>query len=228
MTALVTAPCVLILDDDPEITSAIARGLQRLGYETSEEQQVATALEQLREKEFDAAVIDVMIGADSGLDLVRLLRREGNRTPVVMLSALSTVEDRTAGLEAGANDYVVKPFSFSELSARLKVQERRATDRRARLDRSGRQLRSGSRTVGLTEREFALLAVFASHPGEPLSRSHLFDLLWAAEGASAQNVVDVYVGALRRKLSLSKDFGFEIQTVRNRGFQLAGVPPEIM
>lgn len=221
-------PCVLIVDDDPEITAALGRGLARLGYDITAKHQVATGLDQLRARTFDAAIVDVRIGTDSGLDLVRIARRDGITTPVLMLSALSTVEDRAAGLEAGADDYVVKPFSFEELAARLKVQERRARDQRAVLDATGWALRRGARTVTLTQREFALLHVLARHPGQPVSRVDLFDLIWAAEGASAQNVVDVYVGALRRKLDPATDFGFELKTIRNRGFQLDGAPPRII
>ncbi|WP_372836694.1 response regulator transcription factor [Puniceibacterium confluentis] len=221
---------ILIVDDDPEITSALARGLALHGYDTVSEHRTDAALARLRAESMGAAIVDVMIGADSGIDLVRALRAEGIGLPIVMLSALSEVEDRARGLEAGADDYIVKPFSFDELVARLKVQERRArTDapRRARLDPATRKVIGRTRDVVLTEREFALMLLLANHAGEALTRGRIFDTLWAGEGTSSENVVDVYLGYLRRKLDPAADFGFEIKTLRNRGFMLDGSAPEI-
>jgi DNA-binding response OmpR family regulator len=221
-------PQVLVVDDDPEITSVLSRGLALHGYDALSAHGVDAALEGLRGGPVDAAIIDVMIGADSGLDLVRQIRGAGFRMPILMLSALSEVDDRARGLEAGADDYVVKPFSLDELAARLSVQVRRnrsETPRPARMDKASWTLAGGGRTVTLTQREFALLTLFAAHPGEILSRPHIFETLWSGEGASSENVVDVYVGYLRRKLDPAGDFGFEIRTIRNRGFVLEGVPP---
>ncbi len=220
---------ILILDDDPEITSALSRGLTLHGYDTVCEHRVDSALMRLRNEPMAAAIVDVMIGADSGIDLVRTLRAEGITLPIVMLSALSEVEDRARGLEAGADDYIVKPFSFDELVARLKVQERRQrpdTPRRARLDPATRKVIARTREVVLTEREFALLSMLARHAGEAQTRGRIFDALWAGEGTSSENVVDVYLGYLRRKLDPSADFGFEIKTLRNRGFMLDGIAPD--
>jgi len=218
-------PLILIVDDDPEITSALARGLALHGYETVEAHNAAEARARLRDALPSAAIVDVMIGADSGIDLVRSLRAEGATLPIVMLSALSEVEDRARGLDAGAEDYIVKPFAFDELVARLKVQERRATDvprpGPARLDPTTRSVVRGRRSVSLTEREFALLSLLWSRRGEVLSRGTIFDALWAREGTSSENVVDVYVGYLRRKLAPMTDFGFDIKTLRNRGFILS-------
>lgn len=220
---------ILIVDDDPEITSALARGLALHGYDTVSENHAAAALERFRQKGLSAAIVDVMIGADSGIDLVREVRQAGNATPILMLSALSEVDDRARGLEAGADDYIVKPFSFDELVARLKVQERRARpDPRSRIEAASWTVSNATRQVTLTEREFALLHQLASHPGDVLSRSDLFQALWAGEGASSENVVDVYVGYLRKKLDPAHDFGFDIKTLRNRGFTLDGTPPEIV
>lgn len=218
-------PRLLIVDDDPEITSALARGLALHGYEAETENRAARALARLREGTFAGAVVDVMLGADSGVDLVRAARTAGVATPIVMLSALSDVEHRAAGLEAGADDYIVKPFQFDELVARLKVQERRAArPEPARLDAADRTLADGRASISLTEREFALLSLLARRVGAPLSRGEIFDALWAGEGSSHENVVNVYVGYLRRKLA-ETDFGFEIRTERNRGFELVGRTP---
>ncbi len=220
---------VLIVDDDPEILSALSRGLALHGYATLAENRVETALARFADADVTAAIIDVMIGEDSGFDLVRAVRKAGHRTPILMLSALSQVEDRTRGLEAGADDYVVKPFSFEELVARLKVQERRAIPARprpARLDPTEWSIDTGRHKVALTQREFELLMLFARHRGETLSRTQLFESLWAGKGASSENLVDVYVGYLRKKLDPMRAFGFEIKTIRNRGFMLEGVAPE--
>ncbi|KMK65195.1 response regulator transcription factor [Puniceibacterium sp. IMCC21224] len=225
-----TMPRILIVDDDPEITSALSRGLTLHGYDTQTEHGVSAAIERIRAEPLNAAIVDVMIGADSGIDLVRALRAEGHHLPIVMLSALSEVEDRARGLEAGADDYIVKPFSFDELVARLKVQERRAQvhkPRRARLDTATRRVSAAGRDVALTEREFALLLLLARNVGKVQSRGMIFDTLWAGEGTSSENVVDVYLGYLRRKLDPISDFGFEIKTLRNRGFMLDGASPEI-
>ncbi len=218
---------LLIVDDDPEITSALARGLALHGYEAQTENRADRALLRLQKDSFSGAVIDVMLGADSGLDLVRSARSQGINLPILMLSALSDVEHRAAGLEAGADDYVVKPFSFDELVARLRVQERRAGQQRpmpAMLDHGTRILSCETGQVALTEREFSLLDLLLRDPGTPLSRGDIFDCLWAAEGSGNENVVDVYIGYLRKKLS-ERDFGFEIKTIRNKGFCLDGAVP---
>ena len=227
-----TTARILIVDDDPEITSALARGLALHGYETLSENRASAAIERFQQGSLSAAIVDVMIGADSGIDLVRNVRQTGDRTPILMLSALSEVEDRTRGLEAGADDYIIKPFSFDELVARLKVQEHRsrppsAPKTEARLDATSWSISNMTRTVTLTEREFTLLHLLAKHPGKANSRAELFAALWAGEGASSENVVDVYVGYLRKKLDPAADFGFEIKTHRNRGFALEGTPPEL-
>jgi len=222
-----TANSILIVDDDPEITSALARGLALHGYRTICAHRVEEARKRFREDRPGAAIVDVTIGPDSGIELVRELRAEGIRTPILMLSALSEVEDRTVGLDAGADDYIAKPFAFDELVTRLKVQERRA--RRAglapapRLDPATRTVHGPAASVTLTEREFALLDLLWSHRGEVLSRADLFDRLWTREGTSSENVVDVHIGYLRRKLAPTRDFGFELRTLRNRGFVLEPV-----
>ncbi len=219
---------LLIVDDDPEITSALARGLGLHGYQAETANRYDLALSMLRDGSFAGAIIDVMLGADSGLDLVRKARADGATLPILMLSALSDVEHRTAGLEAGADDYVVKPFSFDELVARLRVQERRVTSQRpqpATLD-AARTLRCDAAHVSLTEREDDLLRLLIAHEGTPLPRGDIFDQLWQAEGSNNENVVDVYIGYLRKKLR-EADFGFEIKTVRNQGFVLDGLVPRL-
>ena len=151
---------LLIVDDDPEITSALVRGLALHGYEAEAENRADRAQERLRAGGYSAAIVDVMLGADSGIDLVRAVRQAGVTLPIVMLSALSEVEQRAAGLEAGADDYIVKPFHFDELVARLRVQEHRAS--RANEEAALLCARPPARSkaprarVALTEREFEL------------------------------------------------------------------------
>ena len=220
-------PRLLVIDDDPEILSALARGLALHGYAVDTEARADTALPRLLKGGFDAAIVDVMLGEDSGIALVRTARAQGAALPVVMLSALSDVDHRAEGLDAGADDYVVKPFSFEELVARLRVQQRRVAALRpapARLSGADLTLSTAQRSVHLTEREFALLALLADHAGTPLPRPDILAALWPGDSGS-DNVVDVYIGYLRRKLKPASDFGFEIVTQRHRGFCLQGTAP---
>lgn len=220
---------LLIVDDDPGIASALARGMTLHGYESETENRADRALDRLTDGDFDAAIVDVMLGQDSGIDVVRSARAKGAMLPILMLSALSDVEHRAEGLEAGADDYVVKPFDFAELVARLRVQARRAETRRTRAARftpADRTLRLADAEAVLTERESELLLLLLEAGAEPLPRGAIFDALWAAEGSGAENVVDVYIGYIRKKLAAA-DFGFSIRTLRNRGFCLEGTPPEV-
>jgi len=220
---------VLIVEDDPEITCALIRGLRPHGYDATAENRVERALARLDEGPFTCAIVDVMLGTESGLSLVRAVRARGLTLPILMLSALSEVEDRTAGLDAGADDYVVKPFSFDELVARLRVQESRAGLRHpaaATLCPQSRKLRRGADAVTLTERECDLLMRLVHTADAPQPRHVLFEALWASDGSASENVVDVYIGYLRRKLA-GGDFGFEIRTVRSKGFCIDGALPRI-
>lgn len=216
---------ILIVEDDPDIASVLVRGLAAAGHETAwaETRATATALA----PGFDAAIIDMMLGADSGADLLAELRAKGHRMPAIILSALTRVEDRADGLEAGAQDYVVKPFQLSELLARLEVQLRRATPRRLPLTLAGltydpatRSVTGGGRPVVLTEREGELLSFLIASHGRVLTRGELFDRLWAPHGGSTENVVDVYLGYLRRKLGNFAPYGLSLRTMRGRGFLL--------
>lgn len=222
---------ILIVEDDEDIASALCRGLEREGYRPLHAPDAATAT-RLAAEGCDAAIVDVMLGEERGEELVRRLRAGGTDVPIIMLSALSGVEDRANGLAAGADDYVAKPFEFAELVARLKVQERRARERasqvrdtnRARLavsyDPKTREVSGGGRHVALTEREGELFYFLLANAGQVVSRGEIFDALWLEEGGSSENVVDVYIGYLRRKLAPMSDFRAEIRTVRGRGFML--------
>ena len=175
----------------------------------------------------------MMLGSDSGAELLAEIRRRGHRMPALVLSALSRVEDRAEGLDAGAQDYIVKPFQLSELLARLAVQLRRAAPGREPLRLGGlaydpvtRTVTGGPRPVRLTEREGELLAYLIGRDGAMASRGEIFDALWKPHGGATENVVDVYIGYLRRKLTGLPECGLVLRTVRGRGFQLTAKDEE--
>ena len=213
---------LLIVEDDEDIASALARGMTRAGYAPMVAYDATKALH-LADQGCDVAIVDAMLGEDRGEDLIKRLRQAGHDIPIIMLSALSSVEDRTRGLTAGADDYVAKPFEMGELVARLQVQESRRAAARSepvKIDPDTRAVTGTGRSVTLTEREFDLLTFLVKHRDQVLSRGEIFDALWLSEGGSSENVVDVYIGYLRRKLTPAQSFGMEIKTVRGRGFVL--------
>ena len=218
---------VLIVEDDPDIASLLCRGLGGAGFAAEWVETSEAALARVAAGGVDAAIIDMMLGAESGAELLSELRRQGHRLPAIMLSALARVEDRAAGLDAGAQDYLVKPFQLSELIARLEVQLRRASPRREPLRVAGltydpisRMVSGSARPVTLTEREGELLGYMIQRCGEVVSRGEVFDALWAPHGGATENVVDVYLGYLRRKLGNFTDYGLALTTLRGRGFML--------
>jgi DNA-binding response OmpR family regulator len=218
---------VLIVEDDPDIASLLRRGLAAAGYASDWAETPEAALERVEAGGIGAAIIDMMLGDDSGAEPLAGMRRRGHRMPALMLSALARVEDRTEGLDAGAQDYIVKPFQLSELIARLEVQLSRARPRQAPLRLAGltydpatRLVTGGPRPVQLTDREGALLAYLIERNGAVATRGEIFDTLWAPHGSATDNVVDVYIGYLRRKLGNLTDYGLVVRTLRGRGFQL--------
>ena len=217
---------ILIVEDDPDIASVLMRGLGAAGYDVDWAETVEAAAQNVAGDACDAAIIDMMLGADSGAALLADLRRQGHRMPVIMLSALTRVEDRAEGLEAGAQDYVVKPFQLSELLARLEVQLHRSLPRHAPMTLGGlsydpvtRIATGAGRALEMTEREGDLLAYLIARPGVLLTRGEIFDAIWVHQGGS-DNVVDVYLGYLRRKLSGFHPYGLTLRTLRGRGFIL--------
>ena len=221
---------ILVVEDDPDIASLLSRGLGAAGHRVAWADTVEAAADRIAAASFDAAIIDMMLGDDSGASLLADLRAQGNRMPAIMLSALARVEDRAEGLEAGAQDYVVKPFQLSELLARLEVQLHRAAPRKGPIalgrlvydpdTRTASALGGTGRAVVMTEREGELLAYLMARPGQVLTRGELFDALWAQHGGSTDNVVDVYLGYIRRKLDNFTPYGLALRTLRRRGFVL--------
>jgi DNA-binding response OmpR family regulator len=221
---------VLIVEDDCDIRSMLERGLAAEGFKVAVAERAGEALATARETMPSAILLDIMLPDGSGHDVCRSLRAGGFSGPILFLSAKDEVRDRVEGLTLGADDYIVKPFDFIELVARLRTHMMRRKGiadshvisiGRLSLDLSTRQVRFGNVTARLTQRETELLSALMQDPNRPLSRGDIFDQLWATHGGLSLNVVDVYVGYLRTKLSdITRAGGPIIITVRGRGFML--------
>ncbi|MCF4128605.1 response regulator transcription factor [Methylobacterium sp. SyP6R] len=222
---------VLIVEDDGDIRAMLARGLSAEGFGVDLAGGVDEALTAARERVPEAVLLDNMLPDGSGHDVCRSLREGGYPGAILFLSAKDEVGDRVDGLAVGADDYIVKPFVFDELLARLRVhlQRRRATGEsrtlvsagRLSLDLATRQVRFGEVTARLTQREAELLAILMEQASRPVTRGDIFDRLWASQGGLSLNVVDVYVGYLRTKLAdIVRAGGPSLVTVRGRGFML--------
>ncbi len=218
---------LLVVEDEVKLANLLRRGLEEEGYAIDTAADGGEALWLAQENPYDAVVLDVMLPDVDGFEVCRRLRASGRWAPVLMLTARDSVPDRVEGLDAGADDYLTKPFSFAELLARLRALMRRgAPERPATLgvgdltvDPAGRRVARGDVTIELTPKEFALLEYFARHPGEVLSRSRLIEHVWDFAYDGDSNVVDVYVRYLREKVD--RPFGREsIETVRGAGYRL--------
>jgi two-component system, OmpR family, response regulator len=218
---------VLIVEDDLRMASLIRRGLTKEGLAADVAVRGADALWMAEAHDYDAVLLDVMLPDIDGFEVCRRLRAAGVWALVLMLTARDSVEDRVAGLDSGADDYLVKPFSFAELIARLRALARRGDSERPavlvvsdlRLDPATREVTRGSAPIQLTAKEFALLETFMRRAGEVLSRLHLLEHAWDFAYDNRSNIVDVYVRRLRRKI----DEPFErrsLETVRGAGYRL--------
>jgi two-component system OmpR family response regulator len=218
---------VLIVEDELRMASLIRRGLAHEGLAADVAVRGADALWMAQAHEYDAVLLDVMLPDIDGFEVCRRLRGSGVWAPVLMLTARDSVEDRVAGLDSGADDYLVKPFSFAELLARLRALARRGDSERPaillvddlRLDPATREVARGSTPIQLTGKEFALLETFMRRAGEVLSRLQLLEHAWDFAYDNRSNIVDVYVRRLRRKI----DEPFErrsLETVRGAGYRL--------
>jgi DNA-binding response OmpR family regulator len=220
-------PRVLVVDDDPSIREALDRALRLEGFGVSTRPDGEGALAAVDEAVPDVMVLDVMMPGISGVEVVRRLRGGGHALPICVLSARDELADRVAGLRAGADDYLVKPFELEELVARLQALLRRRPDRPdvpielgdLRIDPARRRVRRGDRELDLTGREFELLETFARHPGIVLSRRQLLEQVWGYTFEVDGNVVDQFVSYLRRKLEAGGEERV-IHTVRGVGFVL--------
>lgn len=218
-------PVALVVDDDDGVRRALNVGLTEAGLIMREAASGEEALQSLEDQPPDVVVLDVAMPGMSGVEVVTRIRRSGRTLPVCMLSARDEVDDRVAGLAAGADDYVVKPFSVTELAARLHALVRLYWARDDRplvfddlvIETSRRVVSRGGRELDLTAREFDLLLAFARHPRQVLSRNQLLELVWGYTWEVDSNVVDVFVGYLRRKLE-ADGRPRVLATVRGAGF----------
>lgn len=223
------SPDVLVVDDDQAILRSLTRALTLEGFQARAADGGLAALNAVRQRRPDVVVLDVGMPDVDGVAVTRRLRADGHEFPICILSARDEVADRVAGLEAGADDYVVKPFALEELVARLGALLRRVGDTRAgdgvlvvgdlEVDPARRLVRRAGREVELTRREFDLLEVLAAHPSIVLSRTQLLEKVWGYDFATDGNVVDVFVGYLRRKTEAGGEPRM-IHTKRGIGFVL--------
>ncbi|HWM11158.1 MAG TPA: response regulator transcription factor [Solirubrobacteraceae bacterium] len=219
---------ILVVDDEPAVREAVDRALRLEGYDTELAADGAEALDALALRAPDALVLDVLMPEVDGLEVCRRLRAAGDHTPVLVLTARDAVPDRVRGLDAGADDYLVKPFALEELLARLRALLRRSGGPGGgetlrfddvELEPQAHTVRRGRRPVELTRTEFLLLELFLRHPRQVLTRSQIFERVWGYDFGPASNSLEVYVGYLRRKLEAGGEPRI-IQTVRGVGYVL--------
>ena len=217
---------ILVVDDERAVREALERALRLEGYEVETACDGQEALLALARRSADAVVLDVLMPEMDGLETCRALRRMGNTTPVLMLTARYEVDDRVAGLDAGADDYLVKPFALEELLARLRALLRRTIGGEEelsfadlRLDPRTHEVFRGERRIELTRTEFLLLELFLRNPRQVLTRDVIFDRVWGYDFGPASNSLEVYVGYLRRKTEAEGEPRL-IHTVRGVGYAL--------
>ncbi len=219
---------VLIVEDEQRIAAFLERGLKEEGWAVDVVHNGDDALDWAAAAEYDVIVLDVLLPGRDGFTVCRELRARGAQTPVLMLTARDAVDDRVTGLDSGADDYLVKPFAFKELLARLRALTRRQGDSRSTelrvgdltLDTLTRTARRGDKRIELTAKEYSLLEYLMRHPGRLLSRTQIAEHVWNFDFYSESNVVDVYIRYLRRKI----DEGFDqklIRTVRGAGYKIS-------
>ena len=221
---------ILVVDDERAVRESLRRALELEGYEIELAGDGEAALATLgrEQPQADAVILDVLMPGVDGLEVCRRLRATGNHVPVLMLTARDEVENRVAGLDAGADDYVTKPFALEELLARVRALLRRTTDTdggevlsfaKLTLDLGTREVRRGGRPIELTRTEFALLELFLRNPRQVLTRSIIFERVWGYDFGFASNSLDVYIGYLRRKTEAGGEPRV-IHTVRGVGYAL--------
>jgi len=214
---------LLVVEDNERLARALARGLAAEGFVVDVERDGPSGLEAARHGDYDALVLDVMLPGLSGYSIVRTLRAEGSWVPILMLSAKDGEYDQADGLDAGADDYLTKPFSYVVLLARLRALARRGAIERPTVltvgdlvfDPAGRQVTLAGEPVTMTHREVSLLEYLMRRPGQVVSKTDLLDHVWDAAEGTAPNVVEVYVGYVRRKIGREK-----LETVRGAGYRL--------
>lgn len=224
---------ILVVEDDKRIASFVVNGLKQNGFAVDHRADGDSGLVMARSIAYDAAIIDIMLPALDGLTLVQTLRREGKQLPVLILSAKTTVDDRVRGLQAGGDDYLTKPFAFSELLARLQALIRRATKavEPTRLTAGDltmnlltREVSRGGKNLELQSREFSLLEFLMRHAGRPVTKTMILEHVWDYSFDPQTNVVDVLIHRIRNKVD--RDFSTKlIHTVRGVGYLLKAAEP---
>jgi len=215
---------ILVIEDEPEVASFIRRGLIYAGYDVEVAYDGESGLAMARDRPPDLAILDIMLPDLDGLEVCRRLRAGSPELPILMLTAKDAVPDRVAGLDAGADDYLVKPFAFDELLARIRALLRRAQPQQQAvlhfadlvLDTGVHEARRGNRVIKLTPKAYELLELFMRNPRQVLSRDVIFDRVWGYDFGGESNIIEVYVRYLRRKLGEPN----LIQTVREVGYVL--------
>jgi two-component system response regulator MprA len=221
---------ILVVDDERAVRDSLRRALELEGYDielAADGSEALTRLTENGDSQPDVVILDVLMPGIDGLEVCRRLRRHGNRVPVLMLTARDEIENRVGGLDAGADDYVTKPFALEELLARIRALLRRASESSEEvlrfadleLDPGTREVRRGGERIELTRTEFALLELFMRNPRQVLTRSIIFERVWGYDFGFASNSLDVYIGYLRRKTEAG-DRPRLIQTVRGVGYAL--------
>jgi DNA-binding response OmpR family regulator len=224
---------ILVVEDERAIADAIRIALEDDGHAVDVLGNGDEALEWAAAAPYALAILDIILGGTSGLDICRGLRAAGFREPILILTALTSVEDRVFGLDAGADDYLGKPFAIEELKARIRALARRpAPSAGAKieigdlaLDPTTHDVSRAGRPVRLTAREFAFLELLARHPGQVFTQEHLIGALWDADASLGSNIVEVYVRSLRRKLDGGRRNGM-IETIRGAGYRLRADKPD--
>jgi two-component system response regulator MprA len=225
---------ILVVDDEPAVQSALSRALSMEKYDVAQATDGVQALERLSADPYEAVILDIAMPRLDGLEVCRRLRQGGDRTPVLMLTARGEVDDRVAGLDAGADDYLVKPFALRELLARVRALLRRAEDDEGseeetldfedlRVDLRSHEAWRGKRLLTLTRTEFLLLEMFLRQPRKVLTRSAIFEHVWGYDFGSSSNSLGVYMGYLRRKTEVGEEPRL-LHTVRGVGYVMKTQP----
>lgn len=223
---------LLLVEDDPRMAATAAQFLRNAGYAVDVAPDGATALRESAVTPYDAAVLDLGLPDVDGLEVCRRLRARGTPLRILMATARDAVEDRIAGLDTGADDYIVKPYALGELVARLRALLRRPADvlpavlqvQDLALDTGTRSARRGERSIALTTKEFAVLEVLMRHPGEVITRERISEHAWDQNYDPFSNVIDVYIGRLRRKIDFPGELPL-VETVRGAGYRLGVTEP---
>jgi DNA-binding response OmpR family regulator len=223
---------LLLVEDDPRMAATAAQFLRNAGFAVDVAPDGATALRESAITPYDAAVLDLGLPDVDGLEVCRRLRARGTPLRILMATARDAVEDRIAGLDTGADDYIVKPYALGELVARLRALLRRPADvlpavlqvHDLALDTGARSARRGERHIALTTKEFAVLEVLMRHPGEVITRERISEHAWDQNYDPFSNVIDVYIGRLRKKIDFPDETPL-VETVRGAGYRLGAAEP---